>query len=213
MAVACGTAAFNMQDIVLEPYGGEILKLSVAETTALTALMAIGSLAAFGLAAHLLTKGLDACRLAAYGAVMGLAAFACVTLSAPLETPILFRVGVVLIGFGGGLFAVGTLTGAMALDREAGSGLALGAWGAVQALAMGLSIAAGGVLRDIVSHLAEAGLLGSALNTPSIGYTAVYHLEILMLFITLVAIGPLVGRTAETKAPSPPTFGLTEFPG
>ena len=38
--VALGTVAFNMQDIVLEPYGGEILGLSVGATSALTALMA-----------------------------------------------------------------------------------------------------------------------------------------------------------------------------
>jgi BCD family chlorophyll transporter-like MFS transporter len=33
-----------MQDILLEPYGGEVLNLSVAGTTALTAFMAGGSL-------------------------------------------------------------------------------------------------------------------------------------------------------------------------
>ena len=48
--VALGTTAFNMQDIVLEPYGGEILKLSVGATSALTALMAGGALVAFALA-------------------------------------------------------------------------------------------------------------------------------------------------------------------
>ncbi len=212
LAVALGTAAFNMQDIVLEPYGGEILKLSVAETTALTALMAAGALAAFFLAARRLMKGADPTRLAANGLVVGLAAFSCVAMSAPLEAPWLFRVGTVLIGFGGGLFSVGTLTGAMALEKDAGTGLALGAWGAVQALAMGLSIAAGGVLRDVVSGLASAGLLGPALNNASVGYMAVYHLELMMLFLALVAIGPLVGRTAEAKVHSPSTFGLAEFP-
>src|SRR5664279_5510457 len=40
VAVGLGTAAFHMQDIILEPYGGEILKLSVSATTTLTALIA-----------------------------------------------------------------------------------------------------------------------------------------------------------------------------
>lgn len=212
LAVAMGTAAFNMQDIVLEPYGGEILKLGVGETTALTGLMATGALLAFGLAARQLMRGIDPSRLAAYGAVAGLLAFSLVILSAPLEMPMLFRIGTALIGFGGGLFSVGTLTGAMALDKAGGTGLALGAWGAVQALAMGLSIAAGGVLRDVVSHMATAGVLGPALTDAAVGYSAVYHLELLLLFITLVVIGPLVGRTTETKAKSPSTFGLAELP-
>lgn len=214
VAVALGTAAFNMQDVILEPYGGEILKLSVSETTALTGLIATGALFAFALAARQLMRGFDPARLAAYGAVVGLAAFACVILSAPMEIPVLFQIGTTLIGFGGGLFSVGTLTGAMALDEEAGTGLALGVWGAVQALAMGLSVAAGGVLRDVVSHLAAQGLLGAALTGPSVGYSVVYHIELLLLFMTLVAIGPLVGRTTEAKSASTstPTFGLAQLP-
>lgn len=213
VAVALGTAAFNMQDIVLEPYGGEILKLTVGETTALTAVMAFGALAAFVLAARRLMKGMDPLRLAAYGAVVGLLAFALVIMAAPMQSPLMFRIGTALIGFGGGLFSVGTLTGAMALEREAGTGLALGAWGAVQALAMGLSIGFGGVLRDIVSHLAEQKLLGPALTDAAVGYSTVYHLELLLLFVTLVAIGPLVGRTTIKPASPPPNFGLAEFPG
>jgi BCD family chlorophyll transporter-like MFS transporter len=213
VAVALGTAAFNMQDIVLEPYGGEILKLSVSETTALTAVMALGALAAFALAARQLMRGMDPSRLAAYGAVVGLLAFALVIMAAPMQSPMLFRIGTALIGFGGGLFSVGTLTGAMALEREAGTGLALGAWGAVQALAMGLSVAFGGVLRDVVSHLAEQKLLGPALTDASVGYSAVYHLELLLLFVTLAVIGPLVGRTTRKAASPPSTFGLAEFPG
>ena len=46
-----GTAAFAMQDILLEPYGAEVLNLPIAATTALTALMASGALAGFALAA------------------------------------------------------------------------------------------------------------------------------------------------------------------
>ncbi|MBL1640110.1 MFS transporter, partial [Klebsiella pneumoniae] len=44
VAVGLGTAAFSMQDILLEPYGGQILNLTVGETTALTALLAGGTL-------------------------------------------------------------------------------------------------------------------------------------------------------------------------
>ncbi|MFN7508363.1 MAG: BCD family MFS transporter, partial [Betaproteobacteria bacterium] len=65
-AVGLGTAAFTMQDIVLEPYGGEILGLSVAETSALTAVMALGSLCGFAVAARQLSRGVDPTRLAAY---------------------------------------------------------------------------------------------------------------------------------------------------
>ena len=211
-AVGLGTAAFNMQDIVLEPYGGQILGLTVGQTSALTALMAIGSLGGFALAARLLGRGADPLRLAAYGALAGLPAFSAVIFAAPLEAGWLFRAGTAGIGFGGGLFAVGTLSAAMRMEERAFVGLALGAWGAVQATAMGASVAFGGALRDIVSALATQGVLGTALVSPVTGYSAVYHLEMLLLFITLVAIGPLVGRRAA--APTVPRkFGLADLPG
>jgi BCD family chlorophyll transporter-like MFS transporter len=207
-----------MQDILLEPYGGEILHLSVAATTALTALLAAGSFVGFIVAARLLGRGSDPYRLAALGAVSGLFAFSAVIFAEPLQSANLFRCGVVLIGFGGGLFAVSMLTAAMALARTETtgiqSGLALGAWGAVQASAAGVAIALGGAIRDVVSGLASHGLLGPALTTPAAGYSVVYHIELALLFATLAAIGPLVRSPAQGHWSEPQSkFGLAEFPG
>ncbi len=212
VAVGLGTAAFTMQDVVLEPYGGEILKLGVGDTSALSALLAGGALAGFVVAARALVHGADPYRVAAYGALAGLPAFVLVSLSAPFESAGLFRIGIGLVGFGGGLFAVGTLTVAMGLDEGRATGLALGAWGAVQATAAGLGIAAGGIIRDGVGALAAAGHLGPTMAGPAVGYGAVYQIEILLLFATLVAIGPLV-RHARTLRLQSSRFGLSELPG
>lgn len=207
-----GTMAFNMQDVVLEPYGGEILGLSVGATSALTALLAGGALIGFVVAGRSLGKGLDPLRLAAYGVLLGLPAFSAVIFSAPMEAGWLFRVGAFGIGMGSGLFAVGCLLAAMRLEDGGLVGMALGAWGAVQATGAGLSMFIGGALRDGVSGLAMDGALGTALAHPATGYTAVYHLEMLLLFITLVAIGPLVGRRSSIP-PTPKKFGLADLPG
>ena len=213
VAVGLGTAAFNMQDIILEPYGGEILGLGVGATTTLTAMMATGALAAFALAARLLGRGADPHRVAAYGALVGVLAFSAVIFAEPLASPLLFRIGGALIGFGGGLFSVGTLTAAMNLEAHGLHGLALGAWGAMQATCAGLAIGLGGALRDIVSSLAERGLLGSALAHPATGYSFVYHVELYLLFATLIAIGPLVRRGPAHPSTPPGKFGLAELPG
>ncbi len=212
VAVGLGTAAFNMQDILLEPYGGQILGLSVSATTVLTALLAGGSLVGFAIAAHMLTRRCNPHRIAAYGVMIGVCAFSAVIFSAPLESAPLFRTGTFLIGFGGGLFAVGTLIAAMAITANGQSGLVLGAWGAVQATAAGGAIALGGIIRDVVSQLAEQGSLGPALNDPTVGYSAVYHIEIVLLFATLVAIGPLVGSAGEIDRRPGTKLGLAEFP-
>jgi MFS transporter, BCD family, chlorophyll transporter len=210
-ATGLGTMAFSMQDIILEPYGGEILHLSVSATSALTALMAGGGLVAFVIAARALSRGADPLRLAAYGALAGLPAFSAVVFASPADSSLMFRVGALLIGFGSGLFAVGTLAAAMKLEEGRFVGLALGAWGAVQAAAAGSATFLGGALRDLVSTLASEGALGTALANPVTGYTAVYHLEMLLLFITLVAIGPLVGRRTQ-QPPTPRKFGMAELP-
>ncbi len=210
-AVGLGTAAFSMQDILLEPYGGEILKLGVGATTELTAFLAGGTLAAFALAARHLARGADPHRVAASGALVGLVAFAAVVLAAPLDSPGLFRSGAALIGFGTGLFSVGTLSTAMSLEGSS-AGLALGAWGAVQASAAGLAIAVGGAMRDAVSGPALAGEFGPVLQSAATGYGVVYLIEIALLFAALIAIGPLV-RSASERPLESRQFGLAEFPG
>ena len=210
-ATALGTMAFNMQDIVLEPYGGEILHLSVGATSALTAMLAGGGLLGFMLAGYQLERGVDPLRLAAYGALAGLPAFSAVIFSAPLDAGWLFRAGALGIGFGGGLFAVGTLFAAMRMEGGGFVGLALGAWGAVQSTAAGLAMFSGGALRDAVTGLTAGGAMGTALAAPFTGYSVVYHVEMLLLFVTLVAIGPLVQRNTAKARPAPSEFGLAEL--
>ena len=210
--VALGALGFNMQDVLLEPYGGAVLGLTVAATTTLTAVYALGSLCGFGLAARWMLRGQDPYRLAARGLMVGIGAFASVVLAGPMGSAALFFAGAAAIGLGSGLFFVSTLTAAMALPASGarlGGGLVLGAWGAAQATAAGLSIALGGTLRDGAAHLAQ----GSALDSPAFGYTFVYHTEIGILFATLIVLGPLVRtRLLTEKPPLTTKVGLADFP-
>jgi BCD family chlorophyll transporter-like MFS transporter len=211
-----GTMAFNMQDVLLEPYGGEILGLSVSSTTLLTSLWSLGALAGFVLAGQRLAAGSNSFRLAGAGILAGICAFSVVIFAAPLNSPGLFFAGASLIGFGGGLFAVSTLTACMTLPKTgtAGRGLALGAWGAAQATAAGLSIAIGGFLRDWIGGIAMSGAWGEGMVSPAAGYSFVYHVEIGLLFVTLIILGPLVrqaGPFTPTVNRSRP-MGLADFP-
>ncbi len=190
LAVGLGTMAFSMEDVLLEPYGGQILNMSVGDTTKLTAALAVGGLLGFGIASRVLSRGADAFRLAGWGALVGVPAFAAVILSAPLSSTALFAMGTLFIGVGAGLFGHGTLTATMNLAPPGQAGLALGAWGAVQASAAGLGIALGGIIRDVVEATSpHASFSGAA------GYQTVYTIEVLLLFATLVAMIPLTRRT------------------
>jgi BCD family chlorophyll transporter-like MFS transporter len=211
--VFIGTMAFSMQDVLLEPYGGEIMGLSVSATTLLTAMWACGALVGFALAARWLAASLDPFRMCARGLLAGVLAFSLVIFAAPMGSSALFYLGAGMIGFGSGLFGVSTLTAAMTMPTigRAGRGLALGAWGAAQATGAGLSIFIGGTLRDLVNHAAGNGILGEALATPATGYSVVYHTEIALLFITMIVLGPLVRLRPITQGGSA-KLELADFP-
>jgi MFS transporter, BCD family, chlorophyll transporter len=213
--VFLGTLAFNMQDVLLEPYGGQVLGLSVSATTVLTALWSLGALIGFLWATRRLSNGADPYRQAAVGLLIGVAAFSLVILASPMGSATAFYAGAFAIGLGNGIFGLSTLNAAMARAQSGtGTGLALGAWGSAQATAAGMAILSGGVLRDAVNHLVDSGLLGP-FHDVSLGYIAVYHVEIALLFLTLAALGPLVriGRTFPTLSDQGQTrLRLTEFP-
>ncbi len=217
LAVGLGTAAFNMQDIILEPYGAEVLKMTVGATTLLTALVAAGSLAAFAVAARALASQVDPIRLAAIGVLAGMIAFPAVIFAGALTSATLFWIGVFMIGFGAGLFAVSTLTAAMSLETCGLTGLAVGAWGAVQATMAGIAIASGGLIRDGVAAFGRHAGEGSVFSAPAMAYSVIYYIEIILLFATLATLGPLVRRasqdTIQKTAPAASAgMGLAEIP-
>ena len=211
-----GTLAFSMQDVLLEPYGGQILGLSVSETTNLTGVWALGALLGLALAANNSKKTVSSVSNAMTALLIGIVGFSAIIFSSPMQFPFLYFLGTLFIGFGTGLFSVSLLIIAMALSSKTnlGSGFILGSWGAAQAIGAGLGIAVGGILRDVVNKLALSGYLGSTFENNSIGYIFVYHLEILFIFITLIVLGMLSQEINKRKIKDhdQKSFGLTEIP-
>lgn len=194
-----GTMAFAMQDVLLEPYGGQVLGLSVGATTWLTATLALGGLMGFGLASKVLSRGVCPVTMTRWGAAAGIPAFAAVSAAslAPgsSEALALFVLGVFGIGLGGGVFSHGTLTLTMKHAPSDQVGLALGAWGAVQATAAGAAVALGGLGADI-SRAVLAGVAEPAASAAS-GYAAVYVVEIVLLCATLWVLHSVRSSTQQ----------------
>jgi MFS transporter, BCD family, chlorophyll transporter len=183
---------FGMADVVLEPYGGQVLDMSVAMTTRLTAVLAFGGLVGFAIASRVLLNGRDPLDVAWWGTLAGLPAFAAIIASGPLGTPWLFVAGTGLAGLGAGLFGHGTLTATMRSAPREQVGLALGAWGAVQATAAGIAVALGGIIRDVV-----AAMPGAESFRPETPYLPVFTLEFLLLAAALAAIVVLRRKRAR----------------
>ncbi|MEM9585411.1 MAG: PucC family protein [Pseudomonadota bacterium] len=194
VVIAFGTLGFGMADVLLEPYGGQVLNMSVAQTTKLTAVLATGSLFGFALASRLLSKGGSPVNMSFYGAMIGLPAFASIIASAQLNATPLFVTATLAAGFGAGLFGHGTLTATMRNAPKDQIGLSLGAWGAVQATAAGIGVAMGGVIRDIM-----VSLPGAASFAPQTAYTPVFVLEIICLTAALIVLFPMLKKIARTQ--------------
>ncbi|MBE1236059.1 BCD family MFS transporter [Phaeovibrio sulfidiphilus] len=211
LSIFLGTAAFSMQDILLEPFGGKVLDLKVSATTLLTAFFAFGSLLGFGLSAKVLESGFGPLQLSTIGLVVGIPAFVCVILSGLLSSAMLYYLGSILVGLGGGLFAVGTLTAAMSLAEDWDAGLTLGAWGAVQATAMGGATLLGGVFQWVFE-----GILSLMLSPKAAaygGFLCVYFVEIVLLIATVVVILPLARQGSGGTGLPRGRFGLSGLPG
>ena len=217
LVVFFGTLALSMQDILLEPYGGEVLNLSVSATTNLTALWVFGALIGLVIASKLLKERkrgpIKSIVIALFVAIIG---FCCVIMSDPMNIVLLYFLGSTLIGLGTGLFAVSTLIIAMTIpiSKRAGRGLVLGSWGAAQATAAGLGIGLGGILNDITRAVVGGGDQTFVTQNPAFSYLVVYHLEILLLFFTLVLLGPLSQYLSSLKIEDKSTdrFGFSEMP-
>jgi BCD family chlorophyll transporter-like MFS transporter len=168
------------------------------------------------LSGRALSRGWDPLRLAGAGLVVGINAFLIVLFSGPFAAPLMLYAGAMGIGVGLGLFSVGTLMEAMNLAEGETAGLALGAWGAVQASCAGLGIAVGGLLRDAVAALLQSNDAAASMAMRATGYGTVYILEIALLLAGLAAIGPLVGYQRQPASgegdPLARPFGLAEFP-
>jgi BCD family chlorophyll transporter-like MFS transporter len=189
VVIGLGTFGFGMADVLLEPYGGQALGLSVADTTKLTALFALGTLVGFGIASRILGQGGSPAKLALIATLVGIPGFAGIIVSSMgYGTPI-FLAGVFATGLGAGLFGHATLTATMRAAPKNRIGLALGAWGAVQATAAGIGIALAGIVRDVVVGL--QGETGNAATTP---YVVVFMIEITFLVAAAFVIWTMVRK-------------------
>ena len=175
-----------MADVLLEPYGGQALGFSVAQTTKLTALLAAGTLIGFGIASRVLGQGAAPGTVTLAGAAVGIPGFAAIILSSMGGGSLMFLAGTLATGLGAGLFGHATLTATMRAAPPDRIGLALGAWGAVQATSAGIGVALAGIVRDVIVGLQPSA--GSAVHTP---YTVVFSIEIVFLVLAVCVALPL----------------------
>lgn len=208
--VFLGTLGLTMQDVLLEPYGGQVLGMSVSETSRLTALWGVGMLIALLIAGRVVPRLKNPMPVATAGAVLGLFGLVCVTSASATGAIPVFLLGVGVIGVANGLFLISILALVMSLADRKTAGLYVGLWGLVQTTAMGLGSVLGGAMRDTMIQTT---------GNVTLGYTAVYALELGLLVIASVLLLTLPRQAfsrvgADGPAARESAFvGLTDIPG
>lgn len=197
------TIAFATHDVLLEPYGGQVLGMSVSSTMQLTALWGIMTIVGVVSAGWMLWRKLAPVILIGLGCAIGLIGFAIISYgsNAMYVTP--FRFGVGLISMGRGIFLVGSIILVMSLTDISHAGLFLGIWGIVQAMAQGIGVIGGSLIRDIAQY-----------QTGNVvwGYTTVYTTSLVLLFIVLLLLAFRFGKRLHVSEIRMPWSGLEEIP-
>ena len=193
--------AYNLQDLILEPFAGHVFGLTVGESTqlggmhhagALVGMLAVllgGTVLARFVAVPLRVWVVGGCILSGMS-LMGLAYGGFRAESWPISANIF------MLGLANGAFAVAAIGAMMGLAREGGDGsegVRMGLFGAAQAIAFGLGSFIGTAMVDVMRLITPQDALA---------YGTVFSFEGLVFLIAAALALRLTSPTADT-APRP----------
>ena len=193
--------AYNMQDLILEPFAGQIFGMPPGETTQLGGMLNAGGLigmivAGIGGSAFQARMPTDL-RVWIVGGCLGSAVgLAGLTVAATVGPGWPLVTNVFLLGFCNGVFsvaAIGAMMGLAGAGEKTREGVRMGVWGASQAIAFGFAGLLGAAGRDIA--LAIFGDLGRSYQ---IVFAAEGLLFVLAAILALRVAGSAPARAAHT---------------
>ncbi len=174
-----GMFSYFMQDVILEPFGGEVFGLPPAETTRFNAYMGVGMAAGMLLGGMRLIPRMGKRRVAGLGCWIMVAAFGSLATSGFAQSANMLAAIITLLGLGAGFFTVGSVSLMMDMTSSQHTGLFVGAWTLVQALAKGPALITSGGLQS--AFLAAGALPGQA-------YGAIFALEAAGLLLAILML-------------------------
>ncbi len=160
------------QDVLLEPFGGLVLKMEVGETTGLTQYWGIGVLLSMLASGLFLLKTFGHLRVMRTGMLVSVLAFAGPLVAGATGNLGLFKGAVFVMGLGTGLAGAGLLSGTLAFTTRLRAGMLVGVWGVANMTGHAFGSLIGGITVDSVR-----ALTGSAFAA----YGTVFGLEMLIL--------------------------------
>ncbi len=183
-----------LQQVVLEPFGGDVLGLDVRQTTMFNAYQMTGVLLGMLVGGAWISKRLGDRGTAWIGLALAAASFALLGYSSLVVAGWLVAPAIGLMGLGMGFFNVGGLAMMMSMSTFARTGLYMGAWTLAQALANGTASIGGGWLHDAVLGLSGA---------EPVAYASVFLVESLGLVMAMAMLARVQMSAFRREAMQP----------
>ena len=143
------TISLFMQDSVLEPYGGEVFGMSIAETTRLNIPYGIGTLIGIGFTGFAIVPFLGKKNTTKLGCLGVAVSFVLIILSGVYTSQDLLKFSLFLFGIFSGILTAGATSLMLDLTAVETAGTFIGAWGLAQAMARGLGTLVGGAILNL----------------------------------------------------------------
>ncbi len=183
------TISLFLQQPILEPFGGEVFHMSVAQGALLNACWGIGVLVGMSVTGFLIVPRLGKQKTARLGCWAVAVSFGLVIATGFTGNSVLLKSAVLVLGLAGGVLTNGAVSLMLDLTSAETAGTFLGAWGLAQALAQGLATVGGGGLLDLGRRL---------LNTPVLAYSLVFATSALGMIFAVSLLNSV--NTAEFQS-------------
>jgi BCD family chlorophyll transporter-like MFS transporter len=169
--------SYFMQDVLLEPFGGDVFALSPAETTRFNAYMGTGVVTAMLVGGMRFIPAKGKPWTTSVGIMLMVVSFVGLALSSLIGFSHLLPLIILLLGVGAGFFTVGGVALMMDMTSTVHTGMFVGAWTLVQAFAKGPTAIVGGALFTGFTSLGFS--IGQA-------YAGVFTLEAVGLLVSIL---------------------------
>ena len=183
------TISLFMQEVVLEPYGGEVFSMSLGETTQLNAFWGLGILLGYGTTGFLVVPRIGKKATAKLGCLLIAICFCLIILAGFTQEENILRTAVFLFGIAAGIATIGSISLMLDLTAVETAGTFIGAWGLAQAMSRGLATSLGGVVLDIGKKF---------FTNPLLAYGLVFAIQALGMLVAIYILNRV--DVAEFKA-------------
>ncbi len=147
------TMSLFVQDPVLEPFGGEVFMMTIAQTTQLNAVLGTGTLIGLGATGFLIVPRLGKQKTIQVGCIAAAITSMLIIIAGFTANPNILKTVLLLFGLSSGIITTGAVSLMLDLTAAETAGTFIGAWGLAQAIARGMATLTGGALLDIGKKL------------------------------------------------------------